>query len=527
MSTEAFDVVFVGGGHNGLVAASQLARSGMRVVVLEAADATGGGAAAREIHPGFRVPGLVHVLPAFDRRAGRALNLRRHGLAPAPPVTTIVLLPEGGSLTLSPAPAAAADDVRRHSPADAATLVDFLQRLDGHAGTLRTVLETTPPRLDPEERRSLLALGRLAWSIRRRGRGPMRELLRIVTMNVADLLEDHFDSEPLKGAFALDAVLGTDHGPRSPNTVFTLLHRLAGRPRPGARVGGTAGSHAGPAGTIQALNRAAAVLGVDVRPGARVSRVCVAAGAARGVELAGGGVIEAPAVVSNADPVTTFVELVGADHLDADFLSEVRHIRTRGTAGKVSYALDRLPALPGAGEGGSMRWVLAPSIEYVEQAFDHVKYGESVPEPALEITMPSLMDPSLAPGGKHVMSVNVAYAPCSTSFDADAMGETVTALIERYASGFSATVLAMQAWGPQEIERRFGMRGGHWHHGDIALDQFFMTRPVPGFAQYRAPVRGLYLCGAGTHPGGGLTGTNGFNAAREILSDRRHGGGKS
>jgi len=262
---------------------------------------------------------------------------------------------------------------------------------------------------------------------------------------------------------------------------------------------------------------------VEIRTGAAVKSIRVEAGATRGVELADGSTIDSPVVVSNADPVTTCTELVDADHLDADFRREVRAIRTKGTTGKVGFALDRLPDLPQPASGGPLRWVIAPSIGYVERAFDHVKYGEAVPEPALEITIPSLDDPDCAPSGQHVMSVNVAYAPYSESFDADEMGKTVTAMIERHAPGFAETILAREAWGPREIEARFGMRGGHWHHGDIALDQFFMVRPVPGFAQYRAPIEGLYLCGAGTHPGGGVTGTNGINAARAVLRDRRNG----
>jgi phytoene dehydrogenase-like protein len=339
--------------------------------------------------------------------------------------------------------------VRAYSPGDAGELADFLRRLHGHADTLRLLLEATPPRLDPEDRRNLLPLVPLAWAIRKRGRGPMRELLRIITMNVADLLEDHFDSDPVKGAFALDAVLGTDHGPRSPNTVFTLLHRLAGHATIGK--GGAVVPAGGTVGIIEALNRAAAAAGVDVRTGSRVVRIAVEAGAVRGVELADGQTLEAPVVVSNADPVTTFQDLVGADHLDADFLSEVTHIRMRGTTGKVAYALDRLPALPGAAQGKPMRWLLAPSIDDVERAFDHVKYGEAAPEPALEITIPSLTNPACAPEGKHLMSVNVAYAPYAETFDANALAETVTHLIARHAPGLSAAVLAREAWGPGPV----------------------------------------------------------------------------
>lgn len=516
MSPGSIDVVLVGGGHNGLVAAACLARSGLGVLVLEAAAGIGGGAAPYEIHPGFHLPSLAHLPPAFDRRAVAALNLPPGGPAA---VTSMLLLPDGGAVALGPDARVASESLRRHSSADAKALPEFLHRLQGHAEALRPLLESTPPRLQAGDRGGLLALGRLAWSIRRRGRPAMRDLMRIITMNVADLLEENLDSHIVRGAFALDAVLGTDHGPRSPNTVFTLLHRLAGQIAAGGSASGTSTRP-----TAEALDRAAASAGVQVRTGARVARIRVEAGAARGVELADGSVIDAGVVVSNADPVTTFSELVGPDHLDADFLAAVKAIRTRGTTGKVGFALERMPGLPAPPGGGPVRWLLAPSIDYVEKAFDHVKYGEAVPEPALEITLPSLADPGRAPEGAHVMSVNVAYAPYAAP-DPSVLARTVTEQIERHAPGFSASVLACEAWGPREIEQRFGVRGGHWHHGDIALDQFFITRPVPGFAQYRTPVEGLYLCGAGTHPGGGVTGTSGFNAAREILRDRKAGRG--
>jgi phytoene dehydrogenase-like protein len=518
MSGTRVDVIVVGGGHNGLVAAARMARNGLRVVVLEASEQAGGGAAAREIHPGFRVPALAHLPPAFDRRAARLLNLRRHGLEPAPPaMTSMALLPAGGALALGPDPAETAEALRRHSVEDAAAYPAFHRRLRSHAEALRLLLENTPPRLDTNDRRSLLDLGRLGWSIRRRGRASMRDLLRIITMNAADLLEECFVTPALQGAFALDAVLGTNHGPRSPNTVFTLLHRVAGHGAGGAVAGPGVGRVA------DALTAAATSAGVEIRAGVRVSRIHVESGAASAVELADGSTIDAGIVVSNADPVTTFTSLVGPDHLDADFLAEVKALRTRGATGRVSFALDRTPDLPNPADGSPVRWLLAPSINQVEEAFDHVKYGEAVPEPALEITVPSLTDPGCAPGGRHVMTVNVAYAPYSETFDTARLAETVTAQIERHAPGFPDSVLAVESLGPQDIERHFGMRGGHWHHVDIALDQFFMTRPVPGFAQYRTPVEGLYLCGAGTHPGGGITGTNGFNAAGEVLKDRKRG----
>jgi|AntDeeMinimDraft_5_1070356.scaffolds.fasta_scaffold00455_8 phytoene dehydrogenase-like protein len=522
MNNTKTDAVLIGGGHNGLVAATRMARSGMRVVVLEANEQAGGAARGYEIHPGFHLPALAHMLPAFDRRAVRELKLGRYGLKPGiNEATTVSLLPDGGNLTLHPDADKTAADLRAHSAGDAEAWPAFQRQLRAQADALRPLLASEVPRLDFSDRRNLFALGRLGWSIRRRGRQQMRDLLQVVTMSVADLLEDRFETDAIMGAVALDAVLGTDHGPRSPHTVFTLLHRLAGQLAPGTRPASATGDTRRQ--PVEALLEAARAAGVEIRTGAAVKSIRVEAGATRGVELADGSTIDSPVVVSNADPVTTCTELVDADHLDADFRREVRAIRTKGTTGKVGFALDRLPDLPQPASGGPLRWVIAPSIGYVERAFDHVKYGEAVPEPALEITIPSLDDPDCAPSGQHVMSVNVAYAPYSESFDADEMGKTVTAMIERHAPGFAETILAREAWGPREIEARFGMRGGHWHHGDIALDQFFMVRPVPGFAQYRAPIEGLYLCGAGTHPGGGVTGTNGINAARAVLRDRRNG----
>lgn len=348
----------------------------------------------------------------------------------------------------------------------------------------------------------------------------MRDFLRIVGMNVADLLDEVLETPALQGVFAADAVWGTNHGPRSPNTVFTLLHRMAGAAA--GREGRLVWPGGGPERVVNALAAAARAAGADIRTESRVARIVVEAGAVCGAELADGSMISADTVVSSADPQTTCAALVGPDHVDADFLKDIRAFRTRGLTGKVNFALERMPALPGAEAGKALRWVLAPSIDYVEEAFDCAKYGQAPPAPALEITVPSLHDDSLAPQGKHVMSVNVAYAPYTDEEDASALQRTVTGLIESYAPGFGDSVLACEAMGPRAIESTFRIAGGHWHHGDIALDQFFMLRPVPGFAQYRLPVSGLYLCGAGAHPGGGMTATAGANAAAQILRDRKH-----
>lgn len=517
MSDQRFDAIVVGGGHNGLVAATRLARSGLKVVVLEAGAETGGMARWHEIHPGFRVPSLAHLVPGLHPRVARELGLqRRIRDRTTGRVTSLAIPKEGQALAIDPDPRRAVQAIGAHSRADGAAWADFHQRMAGHADALGPLIASTPPGLDFGNRGNLLQLGRLGWSVRRQGRKAMRELLRIITMNVADLIEENFESDAVQGMLALDAVLGTDHGPRSSNTVFTFLHRLA-------QHGGApiipAGHREHPAALLDAAARKA---GVDIRTEARVSRIHVAAGCVRGVELADGAVFEAATVVAGTDPVTTLADLVGPDHLDSDFLGDVRAIRNRGTTGKVNLALERLPDLPMPADRGPARWVLASSLDAVERAFDQVKYGGDVAEPALEITLPSLSDPGCAPEGGHVMSVNVAYAPYRDGAGG-ALGDAVIDRIEAHAPGFSASVLACEAWAPADIEARFGTRGGHWHHGDIALDQYFMTRPVPGFAQYRTPVDGLYLCGAGTHPGGGVTGINGSNAAREILREGRQG----
>lgn len=512
MSSTKCDVVIVGGGHNGLVSAGCLARAGLQVLVVEAGQQLGGCAAGHGFHPGYRTPGLAHLLPAFDRRAARALGINGFGSSgEGHPVRTVALLPDGDSLELAPAA------IRAHSSADAAAWDRFHERMLGHAAALRPLFENTPPRFDFAQRGNLLAFGRIGWSIRRRGKRAMRDLLRIISMNFADLAEEEFESDVVRGALALDAVLGTNHGPRSPNTVFTWLHRLVS-------CGGAPMIHPrGGEGLIEDLAAAARKAGAEIRTGTRVRTIDVSAGQVTAIELDDGSRIETATVISNADPVTTFSELVDADHLDADFRRDVKAIRATGNTGRVTFALDRRPDLPVPDDARAVRWVVAPSIDYIERAFDQVKYGEAVTDPGLEITLPSLANSGYAPEGHHVMSVNVAYAPAALTAESAALADRVTAVLDHHLPGFSDSVVAREALGPREIDAGYGVRGGHWHHGDIALDQFFTLRPVAGFNQYRAPIDGLWLCGAGAHPGGGLTGTSGYNAAQEVLRERKQG----
>jgi phytoene dehydrogenase-like protein len=388
------------------------------------------------------------------------------------------------------------------------------------AKALVPLLAKVPPRLGTGDWRDAAALARLGWQIRKLGRSDMRELLRIGGMNVHDLLEEHFTLPALRGALAFDAVLGTNFGPRSPGTVLTLLYRLAGQAAGGAA--GLSQPVGGVGALCAALARAATAAGAQVRTAAPVARILVEADRAAGVELDSGERIAAGAVISSADPKTTFLQLLGTAHLDTGFVRRVRHLRAHGLAAKLHLALDGPPKFTGVSEAALRgRLLVAPSLEYLERAYNHAKYGEYSSAPALEITVPSLNDPQLAPPGKHVLSAIVQYAPYLLKdgwLEArERFADVCVATLERFAPGISRSILGAELLTPVDIEREFRISGGHWHHGELAFDQFFMVRPVPGAAQHRTPLPGLFLCGAGCHPGGGVIGTAGRNAAQQVL----------
>jgi phytoene dehydrogenase-like protein len=511
--TARYDHIVIGGGHNGLVCGAYLARVGRRVLVLEAADRLGGAAVTREFAPGFQVSACAHLLNQMQRSILDELSLAKHGLRfAAQSMPTTALLADGQPLSLG---ASATGDQSQY---DARAYAAFTARMRRFAESLGPILGMAPPRLGTDawsDRRDLL---RLAWQVRRLGRTDMRELLRIIGMNVYDLAEEHFESAALKGAVAFDAILGTNFGPRSPGTVLTLLYRMA------AEAGASA--LAQPVGGLGAVAEALASViraaGGEIRTGAPVARILVGRDRATGVVLESGETVAAGAVISSADPHTTFMKLLGPEHLDTGFVRRIKHFRNRGLAAKLHLALDALPVFTGvdpAALGG--RLLVAPTLDYLEHAFNHSKYGEYSEAPALEITIPTVNDPSLAPAGKHVLSAIVQYAPYDLAGGWDAGRKRFTDLIigtlEHHAPGIGGLVTAVELLTPVDIEREFRIAGGHWHHGDLAFDQFFMVRPVPGAAQYRTPVEGVFICGAGSHPGGGVMGTAGRNAARQVL----------
>ena len=505
-------IIIVGAGHNGLVCAAYLARAGREVLVLEANAQVGGAAVTRTFAPGYQVPAVAHLLYGFDPVIERELRLRQHGLTDAKSRgLTVALNPNGAPLV---------HDGRQvlsglsHAE-DRQAFADFMHKMRRLAVLLKRQHGRTPPKLTWASWRDAWSLVRLALQMRLLGRADMRELLRMITMPMHDVLEESFADDLLKGALAVDAVLGTKLGPRSGNTVLNFLHRHTGASAPRVPVGGMGA-------VSESLASAARAAGAQIRLGARVAAINIESGRATGVTLASGEVIGASTVVSGADPKTTFEHLVGLQHLEAELARRIHHMRCEGTAAKLHVALRALPQFTGVevalvGE----RLLIAPSALYVDEAFNPAKYGEYSSDPILEISIPSIADPTLAPAGHHVLSAIVQYAPAQLTGGWEAQRAAfearVLAVLERYAPGFGSHVVATELLTPADLEAQFGLRGGHWHHGELTLDQYLTLRPVPGLGHYATPVQALYLCGAGCHPGGGVMGVAGRNAACVIL----------
>ena len=507
--TDRYDAIVVGAGHNGLVCAALLAKAGKNVLVLEANPQVGGAAITREFADGYSVSACAHLLYQLQPEVRKELKLAPE-LA-SENMTTIALAEDGKHVRLS------GDTVEGVSKEDAASYKRFRKRMTRFAGLLRTYLNKAPPRLGTRDLNDLLTLGQLGFDIRRLGKKEMREFLRLIGMNIYDELDERFENPLLKGAISLDAVLGTHLGPRSPNTMMTYLYRLAGDHGRVATPKGGMGS------VSDELAQAARSAGATIRTHMPVKRIIIENGRVVGAETEDGQRFDSYTVISNADPKRTVMDLVGAKHVETGFAQRIRHLRAKGNAAKLHLALDGLPTIAGLSKKDfAERIVIAPDEHYVERAFNPAKYGESSPHPVLEITFPSFRDTSLAPTGKHVLSAVVQYAPYDLKggWSDDAKAAFMRSLIQtivKYAPDIEQRITASELLTPADIEREFHITGGHWHHGELTLDQFLFVRPVSGAAQYRMPLDGLYLCGAGAHPGGGVSGAAGRNAARTIL----------
>ena len=512
-----YDVIVIGAGHNGLVCATYLARAGRKVLMLEANEQVGGAAITRPFAEGYSVSAGAHLLHLLHGQLVSDLNLQEHGLKMAARgLKTVALDADGQHLVLERG-TVSGDGL---AAGEAEAYREFQDKLRRFAKILQKSFMTRPPRLVHKNRKDLMTLASLGLSVRMLGREDMRELLRIGAINIYDVLQEDFQSELLKGALGFDAVLGSNMGPRSPNSVLSYLYRMTGQ------VGESDTAVSVPAegmGNVTgALQKAAEAAGVEIRTGVGVSRVLVDVDKVTGLETLSGETIECGLVVSNADPKTTFLKLVGARNLETGFARRVDNIRMKGKAAKLHLALDGLPIFSGVDEQQlGERLLIAPSLHYLEQAFDHSKYGEYSNAPALEISIPTIHDTSLAPSGKHVLSAIVQYAPydlrAGWESQRDSFKQLVIDKLAEYAPGIKEQVLHSELLTPVDIESEFNIHGGHWHHGEYTLDQFMMLRPVPGAAQYSTPVDGLYLCGAGSHPGGGVMGLAGRNASTEII----------
>jgi phytoene dehydrogenase-like protein len=515
------DTIFVGAGHNGLAAAAVLARRGVKTLVLEARSVCGGAAITDELCPGFRISTLAH---AAQPAAGMTSELRlaEHGLELIEPDPHLFApLPDGRSLLLGRDINAAAASIATFSSEDAHRYPDFCATLTRIRSFVGDVMAGTPPDIEHPSTADMWSMLRTGLKFRGLGEKDAYRLLRWAPMSASDFVSEWFASEPLRAAIAAGGIFGTSLGPRSAGSAVVLLLRL------GAGDGAQRFVRGGLGALTSALESAARAAGVEIRTGTEVRRICVRDGRATGVTLASGEELQARSVVSNADPRRTLLGLVDPMELPPGFLSRVRSYRATGTVAKVNLALGELPDFTSCrGDrralGGFIH--IGPELDYLERAYDASKYGMWSPRPYLEITIPSLTDSTLAPPGAHVMSITAQYAPyhlrgMSWNDVAPAFADAVIDTLATYAPKVKSAILHRQVITPADLESKYGLTGGHIFHGELALDQLFTMRPLLGWARYRTPIAGLYLCGAGTHPGYGVSGLSGLNAAREILKD--------
>ena len=528
-SPSRYDAIVIGAGHNGLVTACYLARAGLRVLVLERRHVVGGACVTEETFPGFKVSTAAYVNSLFHTAIVRDLKLAAYGyevLARDP--SSFTPFPDGRSLTMGPDSDLTRREIAKFSARDAERYPQYEAMLERVAAVVEPTLTMAPPDLQKPrlgDLRTLLTLGR---SFRRLGEG-VGEAVEILTGAARPILDRWFESEELKGTLATDAIIGAMASPSMPGTAYVLFHHVMGEA--GGKRGVWAYVRGGMGGLTQALAAAARDLGADVRCEAEVARIIVREGRAVGVALAGGEEYHAPVVVSNADANVTFLRLLDRSELPEAFVADIERISYASASVKINVALTELPdfrALPGTEPGPQHRGTIhiCPDQDYIERAYDEAKYGRPSAQPVLECTIPSAVDPTVAPPGRHLMSMFVQYAPYELRHgswydERDGFADRCFDLLNEYAPNFKRAVLDRQVLAPPDLERVFNLTGGNIFQGAMTPGQLFAFRPVPGHARYRTPLGGLYLCGSAAHPGGGVMGIPGLNAAREILGRRR------
>jgi phytoene dehydrogenase-like protein len=523
------DAIIVGAGHNGLIAACFLAQAGLKVLVLERNAYIGGAAVSRQLHDGFTYSNCSYVCSLLRTEIIRALDLPSHGLQIIPYEGGCTLMRDGGHFALYDNHDALRREIARHSLRDAEAYDRFVRDMLRHCRFIKPLLLRAPPDPTSFKPRDLLELLDLGRHFARLGEERMVDTLRFWTMSCADLLDEYFESEIVKAHMAGSSIIGTALGPRSPGTAYVLLHHYMGS------IDGTVGAwgfaRGGMGAITQALGAALRARGGLIRSEAPVERILTRNGRATGVVLAGGEEVEAGLVVSNLDVRRTFLTTMDPKDLPAEFVTRVRQFKIRGSSGKLNIALDGLPRFPAIPPGapctrGDMH--VTDTIEMLERAYDDWKEGRWSQHPYLDMLIPSQIDPTMAPPGKHYMSVFVQYCPYRLAEGEwnearrTRFGETVIDAIARHSPGFKDLILHAEIRTPWDIEREVGLTEGNIFQGELTFDQLLFNRPVPGYAQYRSPIHGLYLCGSSTHPGGGVMGAPGANAAAAILRDLRH-----
>lgn len=524
-----YDVAVVGGGHNGLVCAAYLARAGLRTVVLERRHLVGGAAVTEEVWPGYRVSTASYVVSLFSAGIVRDLDLPKHGYH-VYPLDPAYFAPfeDGSGFLLWDDPAEAAEEIGRINPRDGKAYLDYNRHLGELADLVRPLLYRRPP--DPGVRSvsdvvEALSLGRYAFGNRK----DISRLVDLMTMSAADFLDLYFEDERIKGALAPGGVIGAWLGPMSPGSAYVLLHHRMGETD--GITGGWGFVRGGMGGLSEAIASAARAAGAEIRTGAEVASIDVRDGRTTGVTLTDGTEIRAGAVVSGAHPQTTLLSLVGGEHLPGEVVDGLHRYRSRSPSAKVNLALSGLPdftARPGTELGPQHpEFIVSPSLEYLEKAWDDAKYGRVSEGPMIDAVIPSTKDPTLAPEGEHVMTCFVQYVPYEpedgpwTDASRDALADRVIDKIGEFAPNFPDLVEHRQVLTPYDLEERFGLIGGNIFHGEMSLDQLFSFRPTPELAGYKTPVDGLYLCGSGVHPGGGVMGIPGLNASKVVVADRK------
>ena len=522
-----YHAIIIGGGHNGLTAGAYLARAGRKVLVLERRHVLGGAAVTEEVFPGFRFSVCSYVVSLLRPEILRELDLPRHGLGILPLDGTFTPAANGPYLWRVNDHQESRRAIARHSKLDAEAYEAYGKAMLEMARFVKPFLNMTPPDPMTRDPRELMKLARIAARFRALSNEDQRNLIQLLTMSAADFLDRWFESDILKATLSASGIIGTFLGVRSPGTAYVLLHHYMGEIDGSFRSWGLA--KGGTGAISNAIAAAAREAGAELRTDAPVDRIRIKHGRAIGVALATGDELDADVVLSSVDPRLTFLELVGARELPSEFVGEVSRYRFRGSSGKVNLALDALPdftCLPGRGPHLRGAISISPSVDYMERAYDQAKYGEFSRRPYIDMVIPTLTDRSVAPPGKHILSCFVQYAPYALARGTwdeqrNAFGDTVVDTLAEYAPNLHRIIVHRQVLTPLDLEREFGLTEGNIFQGELTLDQLFFLRPVPGWAQYSTPIRNLWMCGSATHPGGGVMGAPGRNAARRILGQAR------